>query len=46
MENRKGRLAKELVEPFYLKDPKLAELFENVNHQKRPIFIFQKEKKL
>ena len=42
MENRKGRLAKELVEPFYLKDPKLAELFEKCKPPKEAYFYFPK----
>ena len=42
MENRKGRLAKELVDPFYLKDPKLSELFEKCKPPKEAYFYFPK----
>ena len=42
MENRKGRLAKELVDPFYLKDPKLSELFEKCKPPKEAYLYFPK----
>ena len=42
MENKKGRLAKELEDPFYLKDQKLAELFEKCKPPKEAYFYFPK----
>ena len=42
MENRKGKLAKELVDPFYLKDPLLKELFEKCKPTKEAYFYFPK----
>ena len=42
MENRKGKLAKELVDPFYLKDPLLKELFEKCKPPKEAYFYFPK----
>jgi len=42
MENRKGKLAKELVDPFYLKDPELKELFEKCKPPKEAYFYFPK----
>ena len=40
MKNRKGRLALELVDPFYLKDPKLAELYEKCKPPKEAYLYF------
>ena len=42
MENRKGKLAKELDDPFYLKDPELKELFEKCKPPKEAYFYFPK----
>ena len=42
MENKKGKLAKELEDPFYLKDPKLLELFELCKPPKEAYFYFPK----
>ncbi len=42
MENRKGKLAKELDDPFYLKDPELKELFKKCKPPKEAYFYFPK----
>ena len=42
MENRKGKLAKELDDPFYLNDPELKELFQKCKPPKEAYFYFPK----
>ena len=42
MEFKKGQLARELEDPFYLKDPILADLFEKCKPPKEAYFYFPK----
>jgi hypothetical protein len=42
MENRKGKLAKELEDPFYLKDPELVKIFEKCKPPKEAYLYFPK----
>ena len=42
MEFTRGKLAKELEDPFYLKDPKLSEYFEKCKPPKEAYFYFPK----
>ena len=42
MEHKKGNLAKEVEDPFFLKDPVLADLFEKCKPPKEAYFYFPK----
>ena len=42
MENRKGKLEKELEDPFYLKDPELVKIFEKCKPPKEAYLYFPK----
>ena len=46
MEARKGRLAKELEDPFYLKDPKIVDLYNKCLPSKEAYLYFPKREEL